>query len=30
VSFPTYAEIAVQTAAVAAMQLGLDAGWQLA
>lgn len=30
VSFPTYAEIAVQTAAMAAMQLGLDAGWQLA
>lgn len=29
VSFPTYAEIVVQAAALAAMQLGLDAGWQL-
>ncbi len=28
VSFPTYAEIVTQTAALAAMQLGLDAGWQ--
>jgi pyruvate/2-oxoglutarate dehydrogenase complex dihydrolipoamide dehydrogenase (E3) component len=29
VSFPTYAEIVVQAAAQAAMQLGRDAGWQL-
>ena len=29
VSFPTYAEIVVQAAAMAAMELGLDAGWQL-
>ena len=29
VSFPTYAEIVVQAAALAAQQIGLDAGWQL-
>lgn len=29
VSFPTYAEIVVQAAALAAMQIGLDAGWQI-
>lgn len=29
VSFPTYAEIVVQTAALAARRLGLDAGWQV-
>ena len=29
VSFPTYAEIVVQAAAMAATELGRDAGWQL-
>lgn len=29
VSFPTYAEIVVQAAALASMQMGLDPGWQI-